>query len=130
MEQVYQLTIQTPTKIITMQTTDPEDVVKLMQLSGQSVVSHEIVAIDSPEEMDSEYDEDEGEEHEVEEEYQNTPANTKERQPRVHGDITDFGAPGTGRGQKGSAANKPYGSGDNPLTFEGLKESYGKFKSK
>ena len=126
MEQVYQLTIQTPTKIITMQTTDPEDVVKLMQLSGQSVVSHEIVAIDEPEEMDSEYSE-EGEQ-EVEEEYQNTPANTKERQPRVHGDITDFGAPGQGKskhGYRGTAA-----SGDNPLTFEGLKESYGKFKSK
>lgn len=124
MEQVYQLTIQTPTKIITMQTTDPEDVVKLMQLSGQSVVSHEIVAIDAPEEMESDY----CEEQEVEEEYQNTPANTKERQPRVHGDITDFGAPGQGKskhGYRGTVA-----SGDNPLTFEGLKESYGKFKNK
>lgn len=128
MEQVYQLTIQTPTKLITMQTTDPEDVVKLMQLSGQPVVSHEIIAIDTPEEMDSEYESCDDCAEEVEEEYQNTPANTKERQPRVHGDITDFGAPGQGKskhGYRGTVA-----SGDNPLTFEGLKESYGKFKSK
>ena len=123
MEQVFQLTIQTPTKVITMQTTDPEDVLKIMQLSGQQVVSHEVVAIDEPHQVEAEGDC----EMEVEEEFENTPANTKERSPRVHGDITDFGAPGQGKskhGYRGTAA-----SGDKPLTYQSISESYAKCKA-
>jgi hypothetical protein len=143
--QVYQLTIQTPTKVLTMQTTDPDDVLEIMKLSGQKVMSHDVIAISAPEEIESEFHDDEYEdsettdsiqdedfydlgEEEVEEDFENTPNGTRERQPRVHGDITDFGARGTGHGQKGSANNKPYGSGDNPLTFESLRESFSKFK--
>jgi len=130
---VYQLTIQTPTKQLSIQTTDPEDVIRMMQHSGQKVVSHEIILVPvdlaGMEDIEDEecgcMDDDEVE---IEEEFANTPAQTKERKPRIHGDITDFGAPGTGHGQKDSANNKPYGSGDNPLTFESVKESFEKFK--
>lgn len=140
MEQLFQLNIQTPTKVITMQTTNPDDVIKMMQLSGQPVVSHEIVAIDSASEVCPDcgmepcecegcgtcgMEQCECDQH-IGEEYENTPDATREREPRVHGDITDFGAPGQGKskhGYRGTAA-----SGDNPLTFESLTQDYATFK--
>ena len=134
MEQLFQLTIQTPTKAISMQTTNPDDVINMMKLSGQPVVSHEVVAISAPSEIET------GRECEtcgmetcecdqtMEEEYENTPDATRERGPRSHGEITDFGAPGQGHskhGYRGTAA-----SGDNPLTVENIITDYSNFKKK
>lgn len=136
MEQLFQLTIQTPTKAISLQTTNPDDVINMMKLSGQSVVSHEVVAISAPTEIGSSDEEscstcgmttcECGQT--MEEEYENTPDATRERGPRSHGEITDFGAPGQGHskhGYRGTAA-----SGDNPLTFENITTDYSSFKKK
>ena len=111
----YTLTITRGDKNLNVTTDNPDELLSIMKLAGISG-STEVVQ--------------QAPEQEVEESgYENTPAQTNEREPKAYGDIRDWGMPGTGRGQPGSALNKPSGQGDNPLGEQAMMESYKKFKA-
>lgn len=111
----YTLTITRGDKNLNVTTDNPDELLSIMKLAGISG-STEVVQ--------------QAPEQEVEESgYENTPAQTNEREPKAYGDIRDWGMKGTGRGQPGSALNKPSGQGDNPLGEQAMMESYKKFKA-
>ena len=111
----YTLTITRGDKNLNVTTDNPDELLSIMKLAGISG-STEVVQ--------------QAPEQEVEESgYENTPTQTNEREPKAYGDIRDWGMKGTGRGQPGSALNKPSGQGDNPLGEQAMMESYKKFKA-
>jgi hypothetical protein len=105
----YTLNIQRGDKNLNVTTDSPEELMMIMKLAGVNgvaTVGQEVAT----------------------EEFANTPDATKEREPRAYGDIRDWGFKGTGRGQPGSALNKPAGQGDNPLSEQAMLEEYRRFK--
>ena len=105
----YTLNIQRGDKSLNVTTDSPEELMMIMKLAGvggQATVSDQMAT----------------------EEFANTPDATKEREPHAYGDIRDWGRKGTGKGQPGSALNKPFGQGDNPLSEQAMFDEYRKFK--
>lgn len=115
----FTLTISNGDSNLSMTTDVPDEIIHIMKLAGVNKGA-EVTKSPAPE----------GDEKEVEEAWGNTPTATREQQPRGYGDIRDWGMKGTGGGKAGSAANKPYGSGDNPLSEDAVLQDYKLFKSK
>lgn len=106
----YSLSIQRGDKNLNVNTDSPEELLMIMKLAG--VMGNAQI----------------GQEQMATEEFANTPDATGEREPRAYGDIRDWGFKGTGKGKPGSALNKPFGQGDNPLGEEVMLEEYKQFK--
>ena len=119
----YTLTVQNGDSNLSMTTDIPDEIIHVMKLAG---VKGEVKA---EKQVPGQEQGDEQGEKEVDEAWGNTPATTKEKEPRGYGDIRDWGMKGTGGGKAGSAANKPYGSGDNPLSEDAIISDYQLFKS-
>ena len=118
----YTLTITNGDSNLSMTTDVPDEIIHIMKLAG----------VNKGAEVSKAPVQDGGEEQgekEVEEAWGNTPAATKEKEPRGYGDIRDWGMKGTGGGKASSAANKPFGSGDNPLSEDAILSDYQLFKS-
>lgn len=115
---IFTLTVRNGENNLSMTTDVPEEIMHVMKLAG--VQGKAEIKKAEPEQ---------GEQKEVEEAWGNTPAATKEKEPRAYGDIRDWALKGTGKGQPGSAMNKPAGSGDNPLSESSMLKEYRKFKS-
>lgn len=114
----YTLTISNGDSNLSMTTDVPDEIIHIMKLAG---VNKGAEVTKAPAEQ--------GGEKEVEEAWGNTPTATKEKEPHAYGDIRDWAMKGTGAGKAGSAANKPYGSGDNPLSEDAILGDYKLFKS-
>lgn len=114
----FTLTITNGENNLSMTTDVPDEIIHIMKLAGINKGA-EVTKQAAPE----------ADEKEVDEAWGNTPAVTKEKEPHAYGDIRDWGMKGTGAGKAGSAANKPYGSGDNPLSEEAVLEDYKLFKT-
>jgi hypothetical protein len=111
----YTLNIQRGDKSLNVTTDSPEELMTIMKLAG---VGGQPVVAQRP-----------AEEAAMHEEWENTPIQTNEREPRAYGDIRDWGFKGTGKGKPGSALNRPAGQGDNPLGETAMMEEYKQFKS-
>jgi hypothetical protein len=114
----YTLTISNGDSNLSMTTDVPDEIIHIMKLAGVNKGA-EVTKQAAPE----------AGEKEVEEAWGNTPTATKEKEPHAYGDIRDWAMKGTGGGKAGSAANKPYGSGDNPLSEDAILGDYKLFKS-
>lgn len=99
----YTLSIQNGENNLQMTTDVPDEIIHIMKLAG---INKGAQVTQKPTD---------GEEQKTDEAFGNTPAQTNEPNPRLHGDINDWSQKGTGRAPDGSAANKPAGQGDNPL---------------
>ena len=121
----YTLSIQNGENNLQMTTDMPDEIIHIMKLAGVNKGA-EVTKTEAPE-----GNEEQGEapKKEVEEEWGNTPSQTKEREPKAFGDIRDWGQKGTGKGQADSASRKPFGQGDNPLGEQAMMEAYKKFKA-
>ena len=119
----YTLSIQNGENNLQMTTDMPDEIIHIMKLAGVNKGA-EVTKTEAPEQEQTN-----APKQEVEEEWGNTPAQTKERDPKAYGDIRDWGMKGTGAGKPGSAMNKPSGSGDNPLGEQAMMEAYKKFKA-
>jgi len=119
----YTLSIQNGENNLQMTTDMPDEIIHIMKLAGVNKGA-EVTKTEAPEQEQTK-----APKQEVEEEWGNTPAQTKERDPKAYGDIRDWGMKGTGAGKPGSAMNKPSGSGDNPLGEQAMMEAYKKFKA-
>jgi hypothetical protein len=127
----YTLTVQNGDSNLSMTTDIPDEIIHVMKLAGvkgEAKVEKQAPGQEPTGEQEGQQGAEQGEK-EVEEAWGNTPAATKEKEPHAYGDIRDWGMKGTGKGQAGSAANKPYGSGDNPLSEDAILSDYQLFKS-
>lgn len=120
----YTLTMQNGDSQLSMTTDTPDEIIHIMKLAG---VKGEVKA--EKQMPGQETSEPAEEEKEVDEAWGNTPAPTKEREPKAYGDIRDWGQKGTGQGKPGSGTNRPAGQGDNPLGEQAMMEAYKKFKA-
>ncbi len=111
----YTLNIQRGDKNLNVTTDNPAELMMLMKLAGV-VQGTQISQEPAQEQM-------------TQEAWGNTPIQTKEREPRSHGDYTVWGMKGTGHGKPGSALNRPAGQGDNPLSESAMIDEYKRFKS-
>jgi hypothetical protein len=114
----YTLSIQNGENNLQMTTDMPDEIIHIMKLAGVNKGA-EVSKKASPEA---------GEEQEVEESgYENTPDNTKARDPQAFGDIRDWGKKGTGAGNPNYPGTKA--SGDNPMSEQRMFEDYKNFKA-
>ena len=112
----YTLSIQNGENNLQMTTDMPDEIIHIMKLAGVNKGA-EVSKKETPA----------GGEQEVEESgYENTPDNTRARDPQAHGDIRDWG-------QKGTAQAKthytPAQSGDNPMNEQRMFDDYKNFKA-
>jgi hypothetical protein len=121
----YTLSIQNGENNLQMTTDMPDEIIHIMKLAGVNKGA-EVTKTEAPE---SDEEQSEAPKKEVEEDWGNTPSQTKEREPKAYGDIRDWGMKGTGKGQSDSASRKPFGQGDNPLGEQAMMEAYKKFKA-
>jgi hypothetical protein len=119
----YTLSIQNGENNLQMTTDMPDEIIHIMKLAGVNKGA-EVTKTEAPEQEQTKEPK-----QEVEEEWGNTPSQTKERDPKAYGDIRDWGMKGTGKGQADSASRKPFGQGDNPLGEQAMMEAYKKFKA-
>jgi hypothetical protein len=119
----YTLSIQNGENNLQMTTDVPDEIIHIMKLAGVNKGA-EVTKTEAPGE-----EQNEAPKKEVEEEWSNTPSQTKEREPKAYGDIRDWGQKGTGQGKPGSGTNRPAGQGDNPLGEQAMMEAYKKFKA-
>jgi hypothetical protein len=101
---------------------------KLAGIQGKAEVKQQAPKQDTEQGTNQAQDQEQGQEQEVDEAWANTPTATNEKDPKPYGDIRDWAMKGTGKGQAGSAANKPFGSGDNPLSEAAMLKEYKSFK--
>jgi hypothetical protein len=98
-------------------TTDmPDEIIHIMKLAGVNKGA-EVTKTEAPE----------GEQEVEESGYENTPDNTKARDPQAFGDIRDWGKKGTGAGKPNYPGTKA--SGDNPMSEQAMMEDYKHFKA-
>jgi hypothetical protein len=109
----YTLSIRNGDSTLNMTTDSPDEIIHVMKLAG---VKGEATVKKAPAEGQDK----------VDEEWENTPDATRERDPRSHGDIRDWGQVGTGK-DKGYAGTKA--SGDNPLSDLSEDAILGEYKS-
>lgn len=114
----YTLSIRNGENNLQMTTDVPDEIIHIMKLAG---VNKGAEVSQKPA----------GQEQKTDEAFGNTPPQTNEPNPRLHGDIADWSLKGTGRAQDNSAANKPAGQGDNPMRESlNMLEEYRQFKTK
>jgi hypothetical protein len=113
----YTLNIQNGENNLSMTTDMPDEIIHIMKLAGVNngaKVSKKEMPADG--------------EQEVEESgYENTPDNTRARDPQAHGDIRDWGQKGTGSGKPNYPGTRA--SGDNPMSEQRMMEDYKHFKA-
>ena len=119
----YTLSIQNGDSNLNMTTDVPDEIIHIMKLAGVQGKAEVKAAPAQGDEQGQEA------EKEVDEAWGNTPAATNEKEPKAYGDIRDWALKGTGKGQEGSAARKPFGSGDNPMSESAMFEEYKLFKA-
>ena len=112
----YTLNISNGDNNLSMTTDVPDEIIHIMKLAGVNKGAEV-----SKKEMPAD-----GEQEVEESGYENTPGNTKARDPQAHGDIRDWG-------QKGTANAKthytPAQSGDNPMNEQRMFDDYKNFKA-
>jgi hypothetical protein len=112
----YTLNITNGDNNLSMTTDMPDEIIHIMKLAGVNQGA-EVTKKEMPAD---------GEQEVEESGYENTPDNTKARDPQAHGDIRDWG-------QKGTANAKthytPAKSGDNPMNEQRMFDDYKNFKA-
>jgi hypothetical protein len=112
----YTLSIQNGENNLSMTTDMPDEIIHIMKLAGVNKGA-EVTKKETPAD---------GEQEVEESGYENTPDNTRARDPQAHGDIRDWG-------QKGTANAKthytPAQSGDNPMNEQRMFDDYKNFKA-
>jgi hypothetical protein len=112
----YTLSIQNGENNLQMTTDMPDEIIHIMKLAGVNKGA-EVTKKEMPA----------GGEQEVEESgYENTPDNTRARDPQAHGDIRDWGQKGTANA---STHYTPAQSGDNPMNEQRMFQDYKNFKA-
>jgi len=113
----YTLSIQNGENNLQMTTDMPDEIIHIMKLAGVNKGA-EVTKKEMPA----------GGEQEVEESgYENTPDNTRARDPKAHGDIRDWGQKGTGAGNPNYPGTGA--SGDNPMNEQRMFDDYKNFKA-
>jgi len=112
----YTLSIQNGENNLSMTTDMPDEIIHIMKLAGVNKGA-EVTKTEAPE----------GEQEVEESGYENTPDNTKARDPQAFGDIRDWGKKGTGAGKPNYPGTKA--SGDNPMSEQAMMEDYKHFKA-
>lgn len=113
----YTLNIQNGENNLSMTTDMPDEIIHIMKLAGVNKGAEV-----SKKEMPAD-----GEQEVEESGYENTPDNTKSRDPQAHGDIRDWGQKGTGAGKPSYPGTRA--SGDNPMSEQAMMEDYKHFKA-
>ena len=112
----YTLNISNGDNNLSMTTDMPDEIIHIMKLAGVNKGA-EVTKTETPAD---------GEQEVEESGYENTPDNTKARDPQAFGDIRDWG-------QKGTANAKthytPAKSGDNPMNEQRMFDDYKNFKA-
>lgn len=111
----YTLNIQNGENNLSMTTDMPDEIIHIMKLAGVNKGA-EVSKKEMP--ADGEEVEESG--------YENTPDNTRARDPQAHGDIRDWGQKGTA---KASTHYTPAQSGDNPMNEQRMFQDYKNFKA-
>jgi len=112
----YTLSIQNGENNLQMTTDVPDEIIHIMKLAGVNKGA-EVTKKEMPA----------GGEQEVEESgYENTPDNTRARDPKAHGDIRDWGQKGTANA---GTHYTPAQSGDNPMNEQRMFQDYKNFKA-
>lgn len=113
----YTLSIRNGDSHLDITTDTPDEIIHIMKLAG---VKGDVMS--APKADDTSVPK------EVEEEFENTPSATREKNPTAYGDIRDWGLKGSG-----SSAGKDYpgtkASGDNPLSEATMLKDYKAFKA-
>lgn len=112
----YNLTINKDGEALTLTTTDPDSLKRIMALAGINTDQAEVSPCGCGESLE------EVEIEEASDRFANSVAGAGGAM-RVVGDTVEFGLKGTGAGKPGSALRKPSGMGDNPLADEDLEEA-------
>jgi hypothetical protein len=112
----YTLNITNGDNNLSMTTDVPDEIIHIMKLAGVNKGA-DVSKKEVPQ----------GGEQEVEESgYENTPDNTRARDPQAHGDIRDWGKKGTANA---STHYTPAQSGDNPMNEQRMFQDYKNFKA-
>ena len=112
----YTLNISNGDNNLSMTTDVPDEIIHIMKLAGVNQGA-EVTKKEMPAD---------GEQEVEESGYENTPDNTKARDPQAHGDIRDWGQKGTA---KSSTHYTPAQSGDNPMNEQRMFQDYKNFKA-
>ena len=112
----YTLNITNGDNNLSMTTDMPDEIIHIMKLAGVNKGA-EVTKKEMPAS---------GEQEVEESGYENTPDNTKARDPQAHGDIRDWGQKGTA---KSSTHYTPAQSGDNPMNEQHMFQDYKNFKA-
>jgi hypothetical protein len=112
----YTLNISNGDNNLSMTTDMPDEIIHIMKLAGVNKGA-EVTKKSAPE----------GEQEVEESGYENTPDNTRARDPQAFGDIRDWGQKGTGAGKPNYPGTKA--SGDNPMSEQRMFEDYKNFKA-
>ena len=113
----FTLTIQNGDSSLNMTTDMPDEIIHIMKLAG--VQGQAKAEKQAPGEEAGQEVEESG--------YENTPDNTKARDPQAFGDIRDWGKKGTGQAKPNYPGTKA--SGDNPMSEQAMMEDYKHFKA-
>ena len=112
----YTLSISNGDNNLSMTTDMPDEIIHIMKLAGVNKGA-EVTKKSAPE----------GEQEVEESGYENTPDNTRARDPQAFGDIRDWGQKGTGAGKPNYPGTRA--SGDNPMSEQRMFEDYKNFKA-
>ena len=112
----YTLNISNGDNNLSMTTDMPDEIIHIMKLAGVNKGA-EVTKKEMPAD---------GEQEVEESGYENTPDNTKARDPQAHGDIRDWGQKGTANA---STHYTPAKSGDNPMNEQHMFDDYKNFKA-
>ena len=113
----YTLNIQNGDNNLSMTTDMPDEIIHIMKLAGVNKGA-EVSKKETPAD---------GEQEVEESGYENTPDNTRARDPQAFGDIRDWGQKGTGTGKPNYPGTKA--SGDNPMNEQRMFQDYKNFKA-
>ena len=113
----YTLNITNGDNNLSMTTDMPDEIIHIMKLAGVNKGA-EVTKKEMPAD---------GEQEVEESGYENTPDNTKARDPQAHGDIRDWGQKGTGAGNPNYPGTGA--SGDNPMNEQRMFDDYKNFKA-
>jgi len=109
----YTLSIQNGENNLQMTTDMPDEIIHIMKLAGVNKGA-DVSKKEVPQEVE-------------ESGYENTPDNTKARDPQAFGDIRDWGQKGTGAGKPNYPGTRA--SADNPMNEQRMFEDYKNFKA-
>ena len=112
----YTLNISNGDNNLSMTTDMPDEIIHIMKLAGVNKGA-EVTKKEMPAD---------GEQEVEESGYENTPDNTRSRDPQAQGDIRDWGQKGTA---KASTHYTPAQSGDNPMNEQRMFQDYKNFKA-